>query len=209
MNQVVCLKVSGAEFLPLSQKKYLLFMFVLCRDWCLPLQGDYWLYLYPLTLKRQLAVKGLECCAERILGFLGSVLPPNVTMSVRPSGGCLSVCNHNCSPVRLYSLNLYGGAADMHKCTEVGIACTYRDACVQFVPLFILALCNNSKRSVGPSGVCALPFGVAAKWSVHYICYYLFFLFGPSGMRALPLAAGKAIFLLLLPWLLKTQKGLL
>ena len=38
--------------------------------------------------------------------------------------GCPGVRNNNFSPVRLYSLNLYWAAADMHKCTEAGIACT-------------------------------------------------------------------------------------
>ena len=32
-------------------------------------------------------------------------------------------------------------------------------------------------ENVGPSGVCALPLGVAAERSVHYICDYFYFYF--------------------------------
>ena len=46
------------------------FLFVLCWWLGLPLQGDYWLYPYPLTLECQLAVKGRDFCAERKFGFL-------------------------------------------------------------------------------------------------------------------------------------------
>ena len=63
---------------------------------------------------------------------------------------------------------------------------------------------------IGPSGVRALPLGVAAERSVHYIC--------PSGVRALPLcvAAKRSVhyiwyyfyFYLFLCHILFSQKGL-
>ena len=67
---------------------------------------------------------------------------------------------------------------------------------------------------VGPSGVRALPLGVAAERSVHYFWDYS----GPSGVRALPLgvAAKRSVhyicdyfsFLFFLRHILFSQKGL-
>ena len=69
MNQVclfVCVRGSVHPILP--KKLYLHCFRVLRADIC-PLQDDYGIYPYPLTLQRQLAVQGRDFCAERKLVF--------------------------------------------------------------------------------------------------------------------------------------------
>ena len=69
MNQVclfVCVRGSVHPILP--KKLYLHCFRVLRADIC-PLQDDYGIYPYPLTLQRQLAVQGRDFCAECKLVF--------------------------------------------------------------------------------------------------------------------------------------------
>jgi hypothetical protein len=54
----VCLSVSGAAFIPFSQKKQYLHCFHVLRADICPLQDDNWLNPYPLTLQQQFAVQG-------------------------------------------------------------------------------------------------------------------------------------------------------
>ena len=74
MNQVclfVCVRGSVHPILP--KKLYLHCFRVLRADIC-PLQDDYGIYPYPLTLQRQLAVQGRDFCAERKLVFFSDRL---------------------------------------------------------------------------------------------------------------------------------------